>query len=141
MTSLHENLEVRHEARGSSDRSFGLVMAAFFSIVAALPLRSGHPVRWWAAGVAACFLAAALIRPVLLHRLNVLWMRLGLLLGTTVNPIVLALMFFLIFTPAALILRLARKDLLRLKKRPGASTYWIPRDPPGPAPDTMRLQF
>jgi hypothetical protein len=64
-----------------------------------------------------------------------------LLLGKVVNPIVLGLMFFLVFTPAALFLRLAGKDPLRLKRPKDAKSYWIPRDPPGPPPESMRLQF
>ena len=31
--------------------------------------------------------------------------------------------------------------LLRLKREPDAESYWIPRAPPGPAPDTMKDQF
>ena len=138
---LHENLEARHQPGGSTDRGFGLVMAAFFAVVALLPLRAGRPVRLWALGAAACLLTLALVKPALLHLPNLMWRRLGLLLGKVVNPIVLSLMFFLVFTPAALCLRLAGKDLLRLKKPKGRQSYWIPRDPPGPEPESMRLQF
>jgi hypothetical protein len=140
-TGLHESLEARHEPGGSTDRGFGLVMAAFFAVVALLPLRAGHPARVWALGAAACLLALALARPSLLHVPNLLWRRLGLLLGKVVNPIVLSLMFFLVFTPAGLCLRLAGKDPLRLKKPKDRKSYWIPRDPPGPDPESMRLQF
>jgi hypothetical protein len=140
-TGLHESLEARQEPGGSTDRGFGLAMAAFFAVVALLPLRAGHPARVWALGAAAGLLALALARPALLHVPNLLWRRLGLLLGRVVNPIVLGLMFFLVFTPAALCLRLAGKDPLRLKKPKDAKSYWIPRDPPGPPPESMRLQF
>jgi hypothetical protein len=33
------------------------------------------------------------------------------------------------------------KDVLHLQRDPGAASYWVPRQPPGPAPDTMRNQF
>lgn len=138
---MHESLEARHDPGGSTDRGFGLVMAAFFVVVALLPLRAGHPVRIWALGAAACLLALALAKPSLLHIPNMLWRRLGLLLGAVVNPIVLSLMFFLVFTPVALFLRLAGKDPLRLKKPKDARSYWIRREPPGPTPESMRLQF
>ena len=141
VTGLHESLEARHEPGGSTDRGFGLVMAAFFAVVALLPLRAGHPVRLWALGAAACLLTVALAKPSLLHVPNAIWRRLGLLLGKVANPIVLSLMFFLVFTPAALCLRLAGKDLLRLKKPGDGTSYWIPREPPGPDPESMRLQF
>jgi hypothetical protein len=41
----------------------------------------------------------------------------------------------------ALILRLLGKDLLRLRRDPGAPTYWIERNPPGPEPESMANQF
>jgi hypothetical protein len=53
----------------------------------------------------------------------------------------MGLMFFLVFTPMALLIRLRGKDLLRLRRDPEAPSYWIPRQPPGPAPDTLKQQF
>jgi hypothetical protein len=41
----------------------------------------------------------------------------------------------------ALLLRALGKDLLRLKREPDARTYWIAREPPGPAPGSMSKQF
>ena len=48
-------------------------------------------------------------------------------MGKIVNPIVLGILFFLVITPVALILRLMRKDLLLLSFDRDAETYWIPR--------------
>jgi hypothetical protein len=38
-------------------------------------------------------------------------------------------------------MRLAGKDFLRKRLEPEAASYWLPRDPPGPAPDSMKQQF
>jgi hypothetical protein len=77
----------------------------------------------------------------LLHTLNLAWTRLGQLIGNVTNPIVMGLMFFLLFAPVAVWLRFFGRDLLRLKPDPSANSYWIPRAPPGPAPETQRNQF
>jgi hypothetical protein len=53
----------------------------------------------------------------------------------------MGILFFLVITPAAILLRLFGKDPLRLHYDKSAASYWIPRDPPGPAPDTMANQF
>jgi hypothetical protein len=66
---------------------------------------------------------------------------LGVVLGRIVNPIVTAILFFLVFTPAGLMARLLGKDPLRLKPAREADTYWISRHPPGPEPATMSKQF
>jgi hypothetical protein len=86
------------------------------------------------------FLSAASFRPALLHPLNRLWMKLGLLLHKIVNPIVMGLLFYGTIWPTGLAMRMRGRDLLRLKRDPDADTYWIAR-PPGPLPETMRDQF
>jgi hypothetical protein len=140
--AVHERLERRDHFAGSSDRSFGLVFAAAFAVIALLPAIFGDgALRWWALVVAALFLAAALVRPSLLAPLNRLWFKLGLLLHRIVNPIVMGLMFFVVITPVAIGMRLAGRDPLRLRPRPDESSYWIDRDPPGPEPDSMSRQF
>jgi hypothetical protein len=83
----------------------------------------------------------ALTGPSLLHRLNLLWTRLAVLLSKITNPIITGLMFYILFTPVAFALRLLGKDLLRLKLPPEGGSYWIPRKPAGPAPESMQNQF
>jgi hypothetical protein len=87
------------------------------------------------------FFVLAVARPKVMAPLNYLWLRLGLLLYKVVNPLVMALMFYLTILPIGLLMRLSRKDLLSLNRDPRASSYWIERRPPGPAPDSMRNQF
>ena len=140
-TGTHENYSRVDSTRGSADRSFGFVFAGVFSLLACLPLLRGRPVRAWALAVSALFLLLALIRPAVLGPANRLWTRLALLLSKITNPIMTGLMFYLVFTPVAIVLRLMGKDLLRLKSEPVANSFWIPRTPPGPAPETMRNQF
>jgi Saxitoxin biosynthesis operon protein SxtJ len=137
----HEDLTREQYVEGSSDRSFGLVIAAVLLLVALGPLRHGHTPRWWALAVAVVFALVALAKPALLARLNRLWMKLGILLGKVVSPIALGILFYGVLTPLAVVVRLTGKDPLRLKLDPGADSYWILRKPPGPPPDSMTNQF
>ncbi|HEX2365331.1 MAG TPA: hypothetical protein VHJ00_09930 [Bradyrhizobium sp.] len=139
--STHENFS-RGEASsaGSSDRTFGLVMAG---VLVALSLINGwhHGRLWpWELAAALLFLLAAWLKPASLNPLNRLWMKLGLLLHRIVNPIVMGLLFYGTIWPTGLVMRMRGRDLLRLKHEPDADTYWIAR-PPGPLPETMRDQF
>jgi len=111
-----------------SERSFGLVFAAVFAILAAWPLIHGAGPRWWAIVVALGFAVAGFLAPAVLRPLNILWFRFGLLLGRIVGPVVMALIFFVAVTPTALIFKLLGKDPLRLKADECAKTYWIERD-------------
>jgi len=128
-------------AAASSNRAFGLVFAVVLGAVALWPLRSGGAIRSWAAVLAACFLLAAILRPSLLGGLNRWWTRFGLLLARVVHPVVTAILFFGAFTPVGFLMRRFGHDPMRRRFDPDATTYWIPRTPPGPAPGTMRKQF
>ena len=124
-----------------SNRSFGLVFAIFFLLVALLPLVHGAPPRWWALGVAGVFAIAAFFAPRMLAPLNWVWFKLGLALHHVVNPLVMAVMFYGAILPMAVLLRWLGKDLLRLKREPDVASYWIPREPPAPKPGSMSKQF
>ena len=137
----HEDLSREDEVEGSSDRSFGFVFAAVFLIIAAWPLIHAGSPRWWSVGVAAAFGLVAIVKPVLLAGANKLWMKFGLLLAKVVSPIALGILFYLVFMPIGLLMRVSGKDPLRLKFDPAATSYWIPREPPGPPPTSMTNQF
>ncbi len=138
---FHEDLDRREAVKGSSERSFGIVFAVVFGLIAAWPLIGGNMPRWWAVGIAAAFLIVALARPRLLKWPNRLWFLFGQLLHRIVNPIVMGLLFFTTMVPIGLILKALGKDPLNRRFDPDAESYWIPRDPPGPAPGTMTRQF
>jgi len=138
---LHEDLTREDAVKGSSDRSFGLVFAAVSLVVAGLSLWRGGWVWPYGLAAAAAFGGLALVAPRALAPLNKAWLRFGLLLHRVVNPLVMGLMFFLVIAPMGLVMRLGGKDFLRLKFDRAARTYWIKREPPGPAPETMRNQF
>lgn len=138
---FHEDVSRTREIRGASNRNFGFWMTAAFTFFGLWPLRHGAPPRLPFLVAAALFLAFALVRPAALSPLNFLWTRLGLLLGRIADPIVTGLIFFLIVTPAAILLRILGKDPLARRPDPAAPSYWISRIPPGPDPATMNRQF
>lgn len=124
-----------------SERSFGLVFAVVFSVVALWPLKSGGELRLWALVTAAAFLVVSLAAPKLLKPLNLVWFKFGLLLHKIMSPLIMGLLFFVTVTPIGVLMRATGKDPMRLKRDPAATSYWITRDPPGPAPASMKNQF
>lgn len=127
--------------QGSSDRSFGWVMAIFFGLVGLWPLFAGHAARGWALGLSAGFAVAAVFAPRVLAPLNQAWMHFGLLLHKITNPIILGLAFYIVIAPIGLLMRLTGHDPLRLKRDDQATSYWITRQPPGPPPSSFPRQF
>ena len=113
-----------------SNRKFGLFFTFVF-VVAAVYFYYSANVSWAYVFIAAAsiFLLVTLVKSVALLPLNKLWMRFGLLLGMIVSPIVLGIIFFGLFTPIAILLRLSGRDELRLKFTQKAS-HWISRSDP-----------
>jgi Saxitoxin biosynthesis operon protein SxtJ len=139
--SINEPIMSHRRTVMGSERGFGLVMAAFLLLVAIIPILHGGELRLWALGLGAAFFLCALAAPRLLSPLNRAWHRLGLALHAVVNPIIMGLIFYGTVVPMGIMLRLLGKDLLRLKWEPGAKSYWIRREPPGPEPGSMSKQF
>jgi hypothetical protein len=139
---MHEHTP-RHtsQIQSSTDRSFGFVFATVFLIIALYPLLHAAGIRIWAVAVSGVFLLLAALVPQVLAPANRLWTKFGMLLHNIVSPIALGILFFLVVTPTALLMKLFGKDPLRLRFDPAVDSYWIKRDPPGPAADSLKNQF
>ena len=139
--ALHEDIRRQTAIKQASERSFAAVMAGALALVGAW--------RWWQGGGGAgmwmlgavAVIAAGLLAPALLAPLNRAWTQLGLALSKVANPVVLGVLYGVVFVPMGLLMRLMGKDPLHLKFDAGAETYWIERNPPGPAPDSMKNPF
>ena len=120
-----------------SNKSFGIVFCVFFLIVSLYPLINGENIRLWSLFLSIIFLILGLLNSRILTPLNILWFKFGIFLGRFVSPIVMGLVFFLVVTPTGLIMRMFKKDLLKLKKN-DLNTYWINRSEPK---SDMKNQF
>ncbi len=145
----HEVLAPGHDVKMGSERGFGIVFAVVFALIGVwpaialgwVPRFDPAALRWWPLAIAAAFLVVALLVPSLLRPLNWLWFKFGMLLSKVMSPIVMGLVFVLTVVPTALVMRLRGRDLLRLNIDRQTKSYWIMREPPGPAGDTMRNQY
>ena len=68
-----------------------------------------------------------LIRPSIVRPVYVGAMILAFPIGWTVSKIILACMFYGLFTPIALWFRIIGRDSLSLRRRPAIQTYWLPK--------------
>ena len=113
-----------------SNRKFGFFFTFVFALAAAYFYYSANvSCAYVSIAAALAFLCITLFKSDALLPLNKLWMRFGLLLGMIVSPIVLGIIFFGLFTPIAMIMRLSGRDELRLKFTQKAS-HWISREEP-----------
>jgi len=117
-----------------SDRKFGWTFTALFILMGAF-------YQPWLIALAAVLAAITATRAHWLAPLKHAWMKLGDVLNRVVSPIVLGAIFFAIFTPAAMAMRMLGRDAMKRRFEPAKPTYWERRDPPGPADDSFRQMF
>tara|TARA_B100000131_G_C17809639_1_gene489109 strand:- start:107 stop:499 length:393 start_codon:yes stop_codon:yes gene_type:complete len=116
------------EIKTGSNKSFGIVFFVIFIIIALWPLLKDENIRVWSIIVSITFLTLGLLNSKILTPLNKLWMRLGILLGAIVSPIVMGVVYFGVITPIGLIMKLFGKDVLNLKLDKNKPTYWLKKD-------------
>lgn len=106
-------------------REFGLVtggiVAVLFGLVFPWLLDVGFPVWPWI--VLAVLGGWGLLLPDSLGPVYRVWMRFALLLSKITTPIIMGAVFYIVVTPAALVLRVIRWDPMRRHFDANATTY------------------
>ena len=121
-------------------RKFGITMAiAFFAISSLFFLRQKHAAAVENLIASCVFLISGLVYPVLLKPAYIIWMRFAFLLGWINTRIILIILFYLVFTPAGLLMRLFRVDLLERKNK--TDSYWKKKEKTGGGPLDYERRF
>jgi hypothetical protein len=107
-------------------RKFGLLVGGAFLLFGGISYWRGHdtaPLVLWALGGA--LVLAGLLIPGHLGPVYRGWMGFALLLSKVTTPIMMGLIYFVIFTPMGLVRRLMGRNTL---VRPQGSSFWITRE-------------
>ena len=116
-------LNKKNKEKVSSNRSFGIVFFVVFLLVGLWPILNNSDLRIWSLILSIIFLFLGVLNSRILTPLNIVWFKFGMLLGKIISPIVMGLIFFIVVTPTAIILKLFNKDVLSLKKNK-SNSYW-----------------
>lgn len=121
---------------------FAILLIVFFGIVAYFV----HA-KWEASGVAVGIASAAVVlgatcfvSPGLARRVYVGWMIAVFPIGWVVSHVILAVVFYGVFAPVGLVIRLCGYDPMKRRFDPEAKTYWIERTEQ-PKPEQYFRQF
>ena len=142
--SPYENYRDNEAIKTGSDRAFGFTVGTVLILIGTIKAFAAGAISSvvcliFASG--ALLLLLGIVAPSRLSALNRLWLKVGTAIAKVVNPIILALLFFLVVTPMAFFMRIVGKRPLRLAADRTATTYWIEREPPAGGTSTMRRQF
>src|SRR4051812_33205883 len=117
-------------------RAFGRSLVIGFPILSLLLLlikrwQSGAWPMWpyWVAGIGVAVGLLCWVLPALAKPIYVVWYGFGCSIGIVVANLGVCVIYYLIFTPAGLILRALGKDPLERRYQPQATTYWKDVEP------------
>ena len=77
----------------------------------------------------------------LLRPLYIIWMSIAAVLGFIMSRIILSLIYYLVFAPVGIILRILKKDLLDRKIEPDKESYWNMRKAENYRPEDSEKQY
>src|SRR5882724_2544905 len=109
-------------------RSFGLLVGGIFALIGVWPaVWRGQPLRLWSLILGGILMALALAWPRSLTHIYRLWMTVGEVLGWINTRIILGALFYPLFTPLGVCMRLRGEDPMRRTWAPGAESYRVVR--------------
>lgn len=110
-------------------RQFGLILGGILCVLFGFLLpwlwNWDSVPNWVFIGTGIATIIWALLAPDSMKRLYYGWMRIALLIGNTINGIILAIVFFVVITPMGLVMRMLGKDPLRRKIDEQAISYRV----------------
>ena len=124
-----------------SNRQFGFFFSVIFGIASLYFAIKATAI--WSLVCGVLCLATFITTVVASNRLrpaNLAWYKISILLSKVVNPVVLGIIFFVLITPVALIIRFAGRDELQLKLH-RQSSLWKHRLPIEHKQSTFNNQF
>lgn len=119
-------------------KNFALIWSLIFLTISLIPLFNGNEIRVWALSAAFVFGGIAFTKPSFLSTFYNVWIKIGEFMGNIISKVIIVILFYGIFTPIALILKLLGKDLLGKKLDQKSTSYWIKRES---QPGSLKNQF
>jgi hypothetical protein len=117
------------------NRTFAITLAGGFLVFGLLALWRQRPQATVISfGLSIAFLFAGLLVPGQLGPLRRAWMKIGQGLSFVTTPVLMAALYYLVFTPPAMLRRLGRR------RPPKKASGWHQREPL-PPPSRMERQF
>jgi ABC-type Fe3+ transport system permease subunit len=110
-----------------AEREFGYLVGGMLILIGGWQMYRGN---WKVAGpvllaTGSILALLGLVFPRALVIPNRLWMKLAMLLSLVTTPIILGLVYFLVFMPIGVVRRMTGWDPLR-RRAPAAPSYWVP---------------
>ena len=111
-------------------RKFGLIALIFFGCLCGLGLWTKKPIPTYLFGFLSLLGLGFILVPSRLRPVHFAWLKVAHFLGRVVTTVVLALAYYAVITPSALLKRLFGGRPLPVKPDKNVSSYWVVRSEP-----------
>ena len=119
-----ETLKKFSDKKISSEKNFGLSFSTIFILITLYIYFKYNIIIKWLILVSIILIFFSFFKPNFLKIPNILWNKLGYILGAIVSPLVMGIIFFGVVTPTGIIIKL-KKFFLNFEKRKIYKTYWV----------------
>ena len=122
-------------------KKFGITMGIAFLAITLLVFLKHKSLNLTIPIISALFFILAFAFPVFLEPVYIFWMKLAFVLGWINTRLILLIMFYLIFAPVGLVMRVFGVDLLARKIEKNKETYWLKKEKKGFEARNYERQF
>ncbi|MDD5136441.1 MAG: SxtJ family membrane protein [Candidatus Omnitrophica bacterium] len=123
-------------------RQFSWVLSGILTVLGVVNLFK-HRVSWsyWLFGLGIITALMILTAPKLLRPVYLTFTKIAHAIGWFNTRAILILIYYMLITPIALIMRIFREDPLDRKIEKNAASYWVKRAAAGPIKEGLQRQF
>jgi hypothetical protein len=114
----------------STEKNFGLVFSLLFFIIGIYFFKINFYISIVLIIVSSFFLVTAIYFSKVLIVPNLIWYKIGVLLSKITTPVIMAVLYFLVVTPTALLYFFLQKKQYITKIDKKKTSYWIERNEP-----------
>jgi hypothetical protein len=108
-------------------RNFGILFSFIFFFIFFQKFYISKVFDYYFLSISITLLALSLTKPSWLNPFSFLWSKIGQILGSIITPVIITSIFFLLFTPLSVILKIFRIKLLNVNIKKTKSSYWHER--------------
>lgn len=108
----------------TEQRKFGLLMAGAITAVTLIHWLIRGELALWPFYIAGPFLVLAILAPILLKPVLIVWMKFALAVNWVMTRLLLSIVFFLMIVPTRVLMKIFSTDPLKRKWDENATTYW-----------------
>jgi hypothetical protein len=125
----------------SNLKKFGITMGFAFLIISVIVFIRHRHSPLYALIISIIFFILSFIGTLILKPVYIFWMKLAFVLGWINTRLILTILFYLIFTPIGICLRLFKADLLERKIDNKIESYWLKKEGAAFKPADYERQF